>query len=346
MLNRSARRFAALAVPTLAVGTAALIPTANAQASAPTPKPVVYVAADSKTEQSHVKTYWTESRMEDAEPLDAPDATARRFAATAAIVDPGKAKPSTIAPTLTTDASAATAALARNTSGSSWTGGGAITKTAGRVFFTITTGADAGRNASCSGNAVTSNNESVVITAGHCVKLSGGFHSNWAFVPGYNNGNRPYGTWPATTLLTTPQWNASEDMNFDVAAAVVAPLNGRTLTDVVGGQGVAFNQPRSRQMYGFGYPAAAPYDGSRLVYCAGRAFDDFLLSDDLGLNCNMTGGASGGPWFISFNENTGAGLLNSVNSFKYNFADFWMFGPYFGPEAQAVYNAAQNASLT
>jgi len=346
MLNRSARRIAALAVPILAAGTAALIPPATAHAAAPTPKPVVYVAADSKAEQRDVKTYWTEARMEAAKPLDAPDASARRFASAAAIVESVTAKPATISPTLTTDASVGSSYVLSRTSGSAWTGGGAVTKTAGRIFFTITAGPDAGRNASCSGNAVTSSNESVVITAGHCVKISGGFHSNWAFVPGYNNGNRPFGTWPATTLLTTPQWNAGEDMNFDVAAAVVAPLNGQTLTDVVGGQGVAFNQPRGRQMYSFGYPAGAPYDGSKLIYCGGRVFDDFLQSDDLGLNCNMTGGASGGPWFVGFNEDTGVGLLNSVNSFKYNFANFWMFGPYFGPEAQAVYTAAQNASLT
>ncbi|WP_230984035.1 trypsin-like serine peptidase [Microbispora oryzae] len=193
---------------------------------------------------------------------------------------------------------------------------------------------------------MTSANKSVVITAGHCVKINGTFHKNWVFVPGYDRGERPNGTWPATTLLTTPQWDSGENMNYDVAAAVVAPQGGRSLTDVVGGQGVAFNQPRGRQMYAFGYPAAAPFDGSKLVYCSGRAFDDFLNSDDQGLNCTMTGGSSGGPWFSSFTDGTGSGLLNSVNSFKYGFADFWMFGPYFGPEAQAVYNAAQNTSLT
>jgi V8-like Glu-specific endopeptidase len=228
---------------------------------------------------------------------------------------------------------------ARTTPGAPWTGGGAVATTAGRVFFTYQ-----GRGASCSGNAVTSANKSVVITAGHCVKLGGAFHSNWAFVPGYDSGSRPYGTWVATSLLTTPQWNASEDLNYDIAAAVVAPLQGKALTDVVGGQGIAFNQQRRQQMYSFGYPAASPYDGSKLIYCAGRAFDDFLMSNDLGLNCNLTGGASGGPWFLSFNEQTGAGVQNSVNSFKYNFASGWMFGPYFGNEAQAVYNAAQGGN--
>jgi V8-like Glu-specific endopeptidase len=227
-------------------------------------------------------------------------------------------------------------AAVRASTGAPWTRGGAIAKTTGRVFFTYQ-----GRNASCSANAVTSENRSTVITAGHCVRMGGAFHSNWVFVPGYENGNRPYGTWVATTLYTTPQWNNTEDINYDVASAVVAPLNGRSLTDVVGGQGVSFNQSRRAQMHSFGYPAAGPYDGSKLVYCAGRAFDDFLMSRDIGLNCNMTGGSSGGPWFLGFNESTGLGTLNSVNSFKYDFASGWMFGPYFGTDAQAVYEAAQ-----
>jgi V8-like Glu-specific endopeptidase len=231
-------------------------------------------------------------------------------------------------------------AVVPNSPGLRWTDGGAVVRTTGRVFFTTAEGG----NASCSGTAVTSANESVVMTAGHCVKLNGASHRNWVFVPGFDNGRRPFGTWAATRLLTTQQWNTGEDINFDVAAAVVAPLNGRTLTDVVGGQGVAFNQPRQRQMFSFGFPAAAPFDGSRLIYCSGRAFNDTVMTNDQGLRCNMTGGASGGPWFQGFNEATGLGWLNSVNSFKYDFAQNFMFGPFFGNEAMAVYQAAQRAN--
>lgn len=222
-----------------------------------------------------------------------------------------------------------------------WPGTGAIATTAGRVFFTIQEGGRT-RTASCSGTAVNSANRSVVITAGHCVKSNGQTHRNVVFVPGFQNGNRPFGTWVATNLFTTQQWNANEDINFDIAAFVVAPLNGRNLVDVVGGQGVAFNQQRGLQMYSFGYPAAAPFDGSRLIFCAGRTINDPLQTNDLGLRCDMTGGSSGGPWLLAFNERTGTGLVNSVNSFKYNVDPRFMFGPFFGPEAQAVYNAAQS----
>lgn len=331
-----------------------LLPAAPAQAD---PGPVQRAAADSAGERSAVLRYWTSWRMERAQPLEtraSRDGTmltgpagrsAGRTTGTGLATEVTTGTGTRIAtrgtahrvpPTAPLTRRVRTAALAPNSPGEPWTGGGAITRTTGRVFFTTQ-----GRNASCSGSAVTSANRSVVLTAGHCVKLGGAFHTNWVFVPGYEDGRRPFGTWVATRLLTTRQWNASEDINHDVAAAVVAPLEGRALTDVVGGQGVAFSQPRRQQMYAFGYPAAAPYDGSRLIYCSGRAFDDFLLTRDQGLNCDMTGGSSGGPWLLDFDESTGLGTQNSVNSFKYNFAPDLMFGPYFGAEAQAVYQAAQ-----
>jgi V8-like Glu-specific endopeptidase len=221
--------------------------------------------------------------------------------------------------------------------GSAWTGSGRVVSTAGRVFFTFQ-----GRNASCSGNAVTSGNKSTVLTAGHCVKLEGSFHTNWAFVPAYNNGNAPFGTWAARRTMATPQWVATEDINFDVGAAVVNQLNGQSLTDVVGAQGVAFNQARAQNMYAFGWPAASPYDGTRMIYCSGRTFNA-LISTGIGMTCNMTGGSSGGPWFQGFSEATGIGTQNSVNSYKINFIPTWMFGPYFGADAQNLYNSAQAA---
>ncbi|SDZ09471.1 hypothetical protein SAMN05421504_109164 [Amycolatopsis xylanica] len=222
--------------------------------------------------------------------------------------------------------------------GGAWTGGGKVTQTAGRVFFTFQ-----GRKASCSGDAVTSTNGSVVVTAGHCVKYQGSFHTDWVFVPGYDNGNAPYGQWAAKTTLTTPQWQASEDMNYDVGMGVVNQLNGQRLTDVVGAQGIAFNQARNQSMYTFGYPAAAPYDGSKLIYCSGPTITDFLLTKDHGMSCNMTGGSSGGPWFLNFNEAAGTGIQASVNSFGYVFLPNYMFGPYFGTDAQNLYTKAQTS---
>jgi hypothetical protein len=59
----------------------------------------------------------------------------------------------------------------------------------------------------------------------------------------------------------------------------------------------------------------------------------------------MTGGSSGGPWYIDFNSTNGTGSLNSLNSFKYTSGKFtkFMFGPYFGDYTLRTYNAAKSA---
>ena len=318
----------AVAFAAAAVAVCAFAGPSSAAPGAPNADAAV-TAAVTTAEAKAVADFWTPERMRRATPMDR------------ITVDPGQLRavprgtPAAVPAVTGTVGTSAVTPLAFPNGGSAWTGGGAVVTTTGRVFFTYQ-----GRTASCSGSAVASGNKSTIITAGHCVKLSGAFHTNWAFVPAYNNGNAPFGTWTARLLRATPQWVASEDINFDVGAAVVNSLNGQLLTDVVGGQGVAFNQARGQSMYAFGYPAAAPYDGTRLIYCSGTVFNAFL-SNGIGMTCNMTGGASGGPWLLSFSEAAGTGNVNSVNSYKINFIPTWMFGPYFGTDAQNLYNAAQ-----
>ncbi|WP_181766289.1 trypsin-like serine peptidase [Streptomyces albidus (ex Kaewkla and Franco 2022)] len=297
---------------------------ASADSGGTTPGSVV-----SKTAQHDSAETWTAERMRKAVPLDLLDAGSRAVERAGQAVPRGEELK---VPAVKPDAGT----MALPEAGGPWSGGGDIVQTSGRVFFKM-----GGRDASCSGNAVTSDNGSTVMTAGHCVKYQGSWHTDWAFVPGYHDGEAPHGRWTAAKTLTTPQWEASEDMNFDVGAAVVNPLDGKKLTDVVGGQGLSFNAPYDTTMYSFGFPAADPYDGAKLIYCSGTTFRDFLLTSDHGLSCNMTGGSSGGPWFTEFDEATGTGLQSSVNSFGYTFLPDTMFGPYFGEDAQKLYDSAQ-----
>ncbi len=305
-----------------------------ARGGAPAPAPAVHTAAASPDAQQAVADYWTPERMRTAVPLDPPSVAPGTLAAPAARGEAPVARGETLTVAATLPAAGSLASFPQQ--GGPWTGGGAVAKTSGRVFFTMQ-----GRNASCSADAVTSRNASTVITAGHCVKYQGNWHTNWTFAPGYDDGKTPYGTWAATKTLATPQWTASEDINYDIGAAVVAPLGGKRLADTVGAQGLQFNGAYNKPMYAFGYPAASPYDGKKLIHCSGNSTKDFLLTKDHGLSCNMTGGSSGGPWFASFDEATGTGLQASVNSFGYTFLPNTMFGPYFGDEAKALYEQAQ-----
>jgi V8-like Glu-specific endopeptidase len=205
-------------------------------------------------------------------------------------------------------------------------------RTNGKVFFS-----SGGLNYVCSGTALLSGNKSTVWTAGHCVNEGdgSGFHTNWAFVPAYANGTRPYGTWTAKTLHTSTGWANGGDFSYDVGAAVVNTNGGSSLTDVVGGQGIAFNYSRNQTYEAYGYPAASPFNGGTLWKCTSPvSYNDTGANPaTMGIACDMTGGSSGGGWIVGSS-------VYSVNSYGYSTLKNVMFGPYQGSVAQGVYNQA------
>ncbi len=207
----------------------------------------------------------------------------------------------------------------------------APTRTNGKVFFT-----EGGRNYVCSGTALLSGNRSTVWTAGHCVHDGRRrFHTNWAFVPAYADGTRPYGTWTARTLSTTNGWARRGDFSYDLGAAAVNANGGSSLTDVVGGRGIAFNYNRSQQYAAHGYPAGSPFNGQRLWVCdSPLSYNDTSANPaTMGIACDMTGGSSGGGWIVGSS-------VYSVNSYGYSTLPDVMFGPYQGSVAQSLYTAA------
>ena len=203
----------------------------------------------------------------------------------------------------------------------------------GKVFFTLD-----GVDYVCSGNVVSAANKSVVATAGHCLNEGpGDFATRWTFVPGYENGAAPYGQWTATELTAPTQWTQQGDITYDTGFATVGTLGGQTIEAAVGAAPVAFNQARGLTYKAYGYPAASPFDGQTLWSCQGTAVDDpYGQTQSQGIPCNMTGGSSGGPWFL------GNGAQNSVNSFGYRGVRNTMFGPYYGSVAQSAYVSAAN----
>lgn len=264
-------------------------------------------------DKAAVKSYWTAERLNNARPAE------RRLAGKPPGGNGnGKGKPS--------KAGAATQIPPPYTT--------APTRTNGKVFFS-----DGGLNYVCSGTALLSGNRSTVWTAGHCVHDGeGGFHTNWAFVPAYADGSRPYGTWTARTLLTTSGWASSSDFSYDLGAAVVAPSGGSSLTDVVGGRNIAFNTARNQQYAAHGYPAGAPFNGQRLWVCNSplRYNDTSANPPTMGIDCDMTGGSSGGGWIVGSS-------VHSVNSYGYGSLPDVMFGPYQGSVAQSLYTQASGS---
>jgi V8-like Glu-specific endopeptidase len=314
---------------TIALGLSAGSATAS-PVTADKPDPAVSKSI-SKAAQEKTKAYWTSTRMKNAK--DGGLLVRDRSEVTSGTVAKGE-------PTIVRGATAKPLRKPQGFGGGYYTGGGKVVQTTGKVFFTL-----AATNYVCSGSSTIAANQSLVQTAGHCLNEGpGAFATNFTFVPAYKNGSAPYGQFVATNLFTSTQWANGGDLNYDIGYAKVGTSGGRTLTAAVGAQGVGFNLARGASMYSFGYPAASPYNGQSLAWCNGPVTaDTWGGSADQGMVCNMTGGSSGGPWFINYSESTGIGTLNSLNSFKYNGGPLSnrMFGPYFGSVIQGVYDQAQ-----
>lgn len=199
----------------------------------------------------------------------------------------------------------------------------------------------------CSGTSVNAPNYSVVFTAAHCINTGGPrgrwMDFRWVFVPGYRYGQRPFGVFPAKWIDTTRQWRTTGSENFDVGAAVVSRnQRGQLLAKAVGGTGIAFGL-KARQVFDVhGYPAQAPFDGETQQVCTQTPFlghdaRSFLSPGPLNLavDCEVTGGASGGGWTIS-----GGKILNSVTNYGYGDDPDTDFGAYFGREVARLFHRA------
>jgi len=243
--------------------------------------------------------------------------------------------------------SAAPGSLRAGSTAERWTGSRTSppASTSGKIFFV----GDDGLNYVCSGSTVNSGGKNLVYTAGHCVHGGGSSRqwyeeSTWVFAPAYDETSSnpsPYGMWTAGQLWSLTAWIQSGDRRYDIGVAVMqTDGSGRHIVNVVGGQGIEWNYPLVQFVYQFGYPQRSPFDGRTLQYCTGTTYDD---GGNEGIDCNMTEGASGGPWLDDFDGTFGR--LDSVNS--------WVFwneggvrykwnGPYFGEASRNLFATVQN----
>jgi V8-like Glu-specific endopeptidase len=211
----------------------------------------------------------------------------------------------------------------------------------GVIFISEGAGIGYGR---CSGTSVVSPNESVVITAGHCVYEEGIWSDRkWVFVPGYHHGERPFGTFTAHWLGTTPAWHAHENENYDVGAAVVGRNEkGQTLAAAVGADRLKTGLSPDQTFDVYGYPVEKPFNGGTLQVCREAGFEGHDFGSlfepgplDLAISCDDSAGGSGGGWVIE------GDVVNSVTTYGYPSDPFTNFGPYFGQDVANLYARAK-----
>jgi V8-like Glu-specific endopeptidase len=302
---------------TLLLGGAAPAAVASASAAPTAVSDVAAEATPSIAFPEHAEAtrrFWTPERMKAAVPIEAPEVSADASALDPALTATSETIEDPTAPEYRVN---------------------------GVIFISEGAGIGFGR---CSGTSVVAPSKSVVITAGHCV-YDGGIWSDrkWVFVPGYHHGERPFGTFTAHWLGTTPAWHAHENENFDVGVGVVGRNEkGQTLAAAVGADKVATGLSPHQGFDVYGYPVEKPFNGGTLQVCREAAFEGHDFGSffepgplDLAISCDDSAGGSGGGWII--NGNT----VNSVTTYGYPIDPFTNFGPYFGRDVANLYARAK-----
>lgn len=194
--------------------------------------------------------------------------------------------------------------------GAPWTGGGDIASTAGRLFFNVYDEEGNAQVSSCSANVVESENKSVIMSANHCAH-----GQDYLFVPGYHDGEMPYGGWTVNEIFAPERFTPSTDF----AAFRLDKLEDLPIQDVVGAQAVSFDGIRPDRMNVFGYPRERtnepenPYGGERLNYSESDTRDNAQWGM-IGVASDMAHGVSGGPFLADFDPATGKGTQVAVVS--------------------------------
>jgi hypothetical protein len=357
--SRNAARLVA-ALGSFALLAAALPAAGQGAPSADAVDPSAIVSQVVDQSAAEVREYWTRARMRAAEPVELRRAPSRTLAPGSSSVErPGE--PTLVLPTGPGVPETRTGLLDGLVGGGDPQTRAAVDAGAnntafpqrvhGKVFFTISGGSDPG-NFLCSGTAVRSPSHTLVWTAGHCVndaEFDGGFATNFEFVPGYRNGQRPFGEWVAQQLFTTSGWQENVNIRFDFGAAVMGrDGDGRGIQDVVGARGIAFNQSRNQTFVAYGYPAVSTifrsFNGQLLYTCTSPRIGNDNPTGGTGpqpmeIDCDMTGGSSGGGWVID------GQFVNSVTSYGYEFDFNSLFGPYQGTTARNLYQEARGKKL-
>ncbi|WP_052440994.1 trypsin-like serine peptidase [Streptacidiphilus anmyonensis] len=190
-------------------------------------------------------------------------------------------------------------------------------------------------NHHCTASVVDSPAGDLIVTAGHCLSAGG---TSAVFVPGYRDGSAPDGVWHITQVIENSAWTGDGDQDDDVAFAVVAPQNGRSLeSSVGGGYTLSTSGTTDATVQLTGYPSAT----DEPITCTGDAAA--FSQTQLVIDCTaFTGGTSGTAWLAGYDSDADAGsIIGVIGGYQQggDTADV-SYSIVFGADTQALYEEA------
>jgi V8-like Glu-specific endopeptidase len=199
----------------------------------------------------------------------------------------------------------------------------------------------AGGSHSCTASVVHSPGGDLAVTAAHCVSGRG---SPMVFVPGFHDGQAPYGTWQVTRVFTDAAWQSSQDPDDDVAFLQLSvTAGGVPIENVTGSESIATSSgpddddgtPALVQVIGY------PQDSDQPVWCVNwtRAFSATQREFDCG---GYRNGTSGGPFLTDVDPKSGQGtVIGVIGGYEQGGdTDAVSYSPVFGPNVASLYQAA------
>jgi hypothetical protein len=212
------------------------------------------------------------------------------------------------------------------------------------VFF------GSGGEVACSAWVAQSANNSVIGTAGHCVRPYGQVPYKYLFYPDWSSSSQPYGAYTAgpSDVFVDSRFVGGDEA-YDTAFIVVHPTPGSNPVGITvgGGLPISFNSAYNQNLTIYGYPGGA----SSLQTCGPNGTSTYTggswqSSDPAAMKmqngCNFTDGASGGPWVNS----SGQVVASTAQQIRDCLICGWYnSGTYLGSAAQSQFNAAQSQRI-
>ncbi|MER6084679.1 trypsin-like peptidase domain-containing protein [Streptomyces sp. NPDC001833] len=152
----------------------------------------------------------------------------------------------------------------------------------------------------CTASVVHSPQRDLIVTAAHCIDGEGDA-TGLVFVPGYRDGQAPYGVWKVGKRYLPDGWAHGQSEDSDVAFAVVAERDGKRVEDVTGSNRFAAGVATGATAVTVtGYPDSREVP----VSCTNKPVARGATQQRI--DCpEFTGGTSGSPWVNGDHEVVG-----------------------------------------